>query len=648
MAAGSESVARRRPPLAQLQRWTSILGDLPTGVQLAAISLLAVSLRVLFLGKHSFWTDEIYSIRTAQLSWAGLWHNLTNIEANMGIYYGLLHLWLNLGDSEAIIRLLSVIPGVLTIPVGFLLGARLFGVRTGLLAALLLAVNAYHIQYSQEARSYSLLVLMVMLSSLYWVRSIESPSKGNWAGYVIFGVLAAYLHFFGFLVFAAHATSLIFLSRSQIPWRGVLISGVVSGVLLAPLAVFISINLGSRGFISETSLSDIYRFLISVSGSANGTETQGGILLLLAILVPFIGAAVIGLKTWKANGPSLASWRYGLLITWFLLPFIAALIVSTVKPIFVPRFLIVSLPPMTLLAAAGLLQVRFSSQKYLRALPAFLITALLALSAQSAFAYFEDFEKEDWRGVTDHLIERWQPGDGIIYYWPGQEKNADYYLRRSDGAAFNMPEGIARRKLNEYLQKAGDPKTAKSNRFENFDRIWLILSHEGSPERREVSELLQSSLKVNYTLNEKLRFPGGLKMVLYDTGLNLNARAESPKTFDILCGGKQVTIAGTHGDDTLIGTPGDDVIHGRGGDDTISGRGGNDVICGGAGDDTLFGEGGDDELRGGPGNDLLFGAKGNDVLRGGLDNDMLDGGLGTDICHGDDGDDELVYCDKER
>jgi uncharacterized membrane protein len=66
----------------------------------------------------------------------------------MALYYFLLRFWLTLGGSEGFVRGLSVLFSVATIPITFFLGARLFGRRAGLLASLLLAVNAYHIHYA--------------------------------------------------------------------------------------------------------------------------------------------------------------------------------------------------------------------------------------------------------------------------------------------------------------------------------------------------------------------------------------------------------------------------------------------------------------------------------------------------------------------
>jgi hypothetical protein len=100
------------------------------------------------------------------------------------------------------------------------------------------------------------------------------------------------------------------------------------------------------------------------------------------------------------------------------------------------------------------------------------------------------------------------------------------------------------------------------------------------------------------------------------------------------CAGKQATIVGTPGPDTLKGTAGPDVIAGLGGNDIITGLGGNDTICGGAGNDTIAGGAGNDLLAGEAGNDRLNGGTGNDVLNGGPGNDSLLGGPGVDRING--------------
>jgi Ca2+-binding RTX toxin-like protein len=81
------------------------------------------------------------------------------------------------------------------------------------------------------------------------------------------------------------------------------------------------------------------------------------------------------------------------------------------------------------------------------------------------------------------------------------------------------------------------------------------------------------------------------------------------------CGGKQATVLGTDGDDTLRGTKGKDVIAGFKGRDEISGLKGDDVLCGGPGKDILIGGAGKDRLLGQGAKDRCVGGAAKDVAR---------------------------------
>lgn len=102
------------------------------------------------------------------------------------------------------------------------------------------------------------------------------------------------------------------------------------------------------------------------------------------------------------------------------------------------------------------------------------------------------------------------------------------------------------------------------------------------------------------------------------------------------CAGRQATIVGSAGPDSLNGTPGPDVIAGRGGADRIAGGGGDDLICAGAGADTA---------RGGEGADEILGQQGRDKLAGDRGDDRLVGGPGSDRCLGGAGSNALVGCE---
>ncbi len=191
----------------------------------------------------------------------------------MVIYYFLLHSWLNFGENEFAIRSLSVIFGVASIPAIYFLGSKLVGKKAGLVSAVLLALHSFHVQYSQEARSYSLLILFVILSNYFFVRAVESPRETKfWIFYVISSVLAVYAHTFAVFVLF---TQLISLNRKMIMQITSTIFLKVTGFLfLLIMPLIIIMRLHSKGgptWIVEPTAEKLLNFLYQFSGSFGST-----------------------------------------------------------------------------------------------------------------------------------------------------------------------------------------------------------------------------------------------------------------------------------------------------------------------------------------------------------------------------------------
>jgi hypothetical protein len=73
---------------------------------------LAVGLGSFRLGAKSLWWDEGFSVWLARLDWPTAWQLMRTAEANMMLYYVLLHFWLRLGMSEVAVRSLSTVAAV--------------------------------------------------------------------------------------------------------------------------------------------------------------------------------------------------------------------------------------------------------------------------------------------------------------------------------------------------------------------------------------------------------------------------------------------------------------------------------------------------------------------------------------------------------
>lgn len=114
-----------------------------------------------------------------------------------------MNVWISVfGDSEFAVRLPSAMFGSFSIIAIFAAGRTLFNKNTGLIAALILATSIFHITYSQEARSYSMLTLLSLISCYYFLKIISSQKKLFLAGYAISSILLLYTHYYGTLIIA--------------------------------------------------------------------------------------------------------------------------------------------------------------------------------------------------------------------------------------------------------------------------------------------------------------------------------------------------------------------------------------------------------------------------------------------------------------
>src|SRR3989338_7908586 len=148
------------------------------------ILVLAFFLRVLNLSQ-SLWLDE--AIQVMAVSTRSLQSLLTEYmvyDFHPPLYSLLLYVWTALfGTSEAVVRFPSVLTGVGTVYLVYLIGKLLWDEKTWFVSAFLIALSSYHIYYSQEARMYALATFFVALSSyffLLWLRK-----KGSLTWYVV-------------------------------------------------------------------------------------------------------------------------------------------------------------------------------------------------------------------------------------------------------------------------------------------------------------------------------------------------------------------------------------------------------------------------------------------------------------------------------
>jgi 4-amino-4-deoxy-L-arabinose transferase-like glycosyltransferase len=468
---------------------------------LAGITASAASVRFFHLVRESIWFDEGISIWLAQMNLKSMWAVVSTNEANMAFYYLLLHGWLALGESEFTVRSLSAAIAVLTIPALFFLARSLFNTRVALISSALLAANTFHIKYSREARAYALVVLLVTLSSSFFVRAIQRQTRIDWVCYVLTATLASYSHFFAWLVVGSQWLSLLALPRREVPWRRFAVSAAAIALFSAPLVAAIrSDNNDHLSWIPRADFSKLYELFVEFAGlSKKGLPIFAVVCLVAAFFV---------MRDRRKVPSPYERWHIVLLLVWLFMPVLVTFGLSQWRPIFVDRFLIVCLPAFLVLFAAALSRIPS------RTAVALLLSVILGSEARAIAMYEEKLTKQDWRGASEYILSQDKPTDGFLFYVPWGEIGFDYYSRLARHAweAHALVHGAA-----DPSGKRDTPgATLPLNLHQQFPRVWLVRALLYSSQLEQDGQTLKRNLEGQYRQVEERSFRG-VEVTLYSS-----------------------------------------------------------------------------------------------------------------------------------
>jgi 4-amino-4-deoxy-L-arabinose transferase-like glycosyltransferase len=169
-------------------------------VTVGLILLLALGLRLINLSGRALWYDEAFAVLFSEKGVdAMLDGTLTPVEGGAAdvhplLYYITLDYWIEFfGESPIAVRLYSVLIGVVAVGAIYGLARDWFDHQTALVAALIVAIAPFHVQYSQEARMYVLLALMLTLTTwIYW-RAWQNRGIGYWIGFGLLAGISMYI-----------------------------------------------------------------------------------------------------------------------------------------------------------------------------------------------------------------------------------------------------------------------------------------------------------------------------------------------------------------------------------------------------------------------------------------------------------------------
>ena len=395
---------------------------------LGALVLLAFFLRTRELG-IGFWIDEGLSVGISDRPLGDI-PDALRLDGSPPLYYLLLHVWMSVaGTSEEAVRALSVVFGLVAVPVAWWAARTLFGTRSGWMAAVLAATNPFLTQYAQEARMYALTVLLSLIASAAFARMVAfEDDRRRWAiGFAVAFAAMLYTHnwalFFGA---ACGAAWLFLLVRAPAPERrDLLVNGAIGfggAVLLylpwIPITLYQAAHTGAPWAESPTVVG-----LLAVPGRMLGQFAQIAVLLAA-------GAGLAGLFARRGGRLSPRGRAAACLLAISVMTVLLAWLASQVSPAWANRYLAVAVGPLLLAVAAGLGNAGKLG-----------IVGLVVAAALAAGDTAPD-DKSNVRGVANAIAPSLAPGDLVVSTQPEQVSVLEYYL--PDGLRFATLTGEVR------------------------------------------------------------------------------------------------------------------------------------------------------------------------------------------------------------
>jgi uncharacterized membrane protein len=459
---------------------------------LTGIIVIAAGLRLYGLDRQSLWYDEFaeesgfqrqFSIKTEEVK-----PDTPETEVlkpytpplNLFFIYPVTQMF---PGSDFALRMVPLIFGLISVPLLFLLGKRMFNEKVGLTASFLLAISPFHIWYSQDARMYALQWMLALVSIIFFLRMLERPGRGNYIGYVISTTAGLYTHQVALFLLALQGLYVLIFHRKYkqnlFKFLGVF---CVNAILYLPWIIYSLTSLSDKqaGIPKKIGLNVIlYTVYSYCAGFSIGPSLKElHLIQSMAIIKPYFHVIVplmivyftlfvLGLLSSRKDRSQLL-----LLLLIMIMPIAGLLILNTIIPniAYNVRYTGTALFGFLLLIAKGLeypgcLKSKISGR-------IFMVSALIVITVFSAYSYSnyqfdKKYHKADLRDATNYINKEVAINDSVLClidagvidrYAKGGFRCSKFYIAKADD----------KESLDEMMRKVTAEKT----------RLWLVLSNE--------------------------------------------------------------------------------------------------------------------------------------------------------------------------
>lgn len=371
---------------------------------------------------QSLWRDEAFSVLLSEKSPLEI-IRLTMHDVAPPLYYILLHYWMIFfGDSEVVMRSLSFLFHLLTVFVVYLLARNLIKSAWGqLLITTATLLNPFLLQYSFEARPYTLLAFLAVLAIF-----MVSTRKYFTASIVLaVGILT---HNFGVFTFTAFAFWWLYHNRQnfQVKKALTLTALPILSILLWGGIIWSQWVKVTQGFWIQQTTSSIFLHSLEIYSKGDLSYSVQPMLYTLTLILLFFAFSYWVWKERKEENPTIT-----LIFFVALIPMIITYLISALfTPIYHERYLIATAPLLIILVGYSLYKL-YESNNALRNLTVAFIAIYTMVLIQSSEQIIASSTKPAINYGVNQILSKASDNDVIV---PQNNLNfleTKYYVKRS-------------------------------------------------------------------------------------------------------------------------------------------------------------------------------------------------------------------------
>jgi mannosyltransferase len=457
------------------------------------VGLVAFLLSFAWSWQPSYWGDEAASIMSAERSLPSLFGMMDNVDAVHGLYYLLLHGWIDLfGASELATRMPSAI-AIGVAAAGTVVLARFFmGPRVAIGGGIVFAILPRVTYMGSETRSTAIATAIGVWLTVLVILALRSSTGTRrrqvvlWLSYSLLLAVGIYVFLYLALLLPVHAVAVLAAGRQYSCWRSrfVWLGASLLGLSLA-LPIFLA---GSAQREQIAFIGRRPRVRVTEAAVMQWFDTIPVAIMAWALIT--IAVVAVFLRRRDTHRSAGLPGRAGLtfFLAWMVVPS-AILLIGTelITPMYSLRYLSLCAPAVGVVIAVG---VAALASNWLRAASLIaLVTVIVPAYAVQRGDYGKN-EGSDWRQASDIIADRATPGDGVVFDQSVRPSRVPRLAMHLYPDAFLGLEDVTLTRSHAdtgWLWDEVAPLTDVLPAVANLDTVWLLQYSGSGGSRRETN-----------------------------------------------------------------------------------------------------------------------------------------------------------------